>query len=113
MFTKSKHFLPGIVSLACVIFLLYTICFNPGALEDQPTTGGIGSVLATIKEEIGAVGGEAEIVAQSRTEKIKTGINKTKEKVTERTSKLSAKFNNRDVTRRTIFTIMSLVTIMK
>lgn len=90
---------PGIIALGCMVFLIYVIVFQSSSLlpENQVPQ----SKLATIQEgnEPSASG---NIVSQK--------LSNVKSKLTNSKSNLAAKFDGREVTKRTIFTILILTT---
>ena len=98
--------IPGVLSLACLVFLLQVVTCDPQTLpvelEPEQSKEGIAQrVLETIEEE-----------EKGAVKKLKSSLSQVKTKISASKSNLSTKFEGRQVTKKTIFTIMILTTTL-
>ena len=97
---------PGVLSLACLIFLFQVVTCDPQTLpaELEPAEnkeGKVRRVLETIEEE-----------EKGACNKLKSSLTQVKTKLSASKTNISTKFEGREVTKKTIFTILILTFIL-
>ena len=101
---------PGVLALACLIFLFQVVTCDPQTLPTdllpgENKEGAIKRALETIEETIE----EEEKGVRS---KLKNSLSQVKTKLSASKSNIATKFTGREVTKRTIFTILILTFVL-